>query len=147
MITALGGPMRFAAISLIALLAAVGQASQSDAFKLGRFAQSGRTFLGVVVDDKTVAEIPASAGNSLKAIIDKYASLRPTLRDLAAKAGAGKGTGIHDLTSLDTLAPIPDPQSILNAAVNYVEHGNEMARAGGGGAQPAAAPPAAIPGI
>jgi 2,4-didehydro-3-deoxy-L-rhamnonate hydrolase len=137
--------MRLAAISIIALLAA-GQTAQSDAFKLGRFAQSGRTFLGVVVDDKTVAEIPASAGNSLKAIIDKYASLRPTLRDLAAKARAGKGTGIHDLTSLDTLAPIPDPQSILNAAVNYVEHGNEMARAGGG-AQPAAAPPAAIPGI
>ena len=139
--------MRFAAISVLALLAAVSQTAQSDAFKLGRFAQGGRTFLGVVVDDKTVAEIPASAGNSLKAIIDKYASLRPTLRDLAAKARAGTGTGIHDLKSLDTLAPIPDPLSVLNAAVNYVEHGNEMARAGGGGAQPAAAPPASIPGI
>lgn len=139
--------MRFTAISVIAFLAAVGQGAQSDAFKLGRFAQGGRTFLGVVVDDKTVAEIPASAGNSLKAIIDKYASLRPTLRDLAATARAGTGTGIHDLKSLDTLAPIPDPLSVLNAAVNYVEHGNEMARAGGGGAQPAAAPPASIPGI
>jgi len=139
--------MRFAAISVLALLAAVSQTAQSDAFKLGRFAQGGRTFLGVVVDDKTVAEIPASAGNSLKAIIDKYASLRATLRDLAAKARAGTGTGIHDLKSLDTLAPILDPLSVLNAAVNYVEHGNEMARAGGGGAQPAAAPPASIPGI
>src|SRR4029453_1675004 len=98
-------------------------------------------------DDKTVAEIPASAGNSLKAIIDKYASLRATLRDLAPKARTGKGPGIHDLKSLDTLAPIPDPLSVLNAAVNYVEHGNEMARAGGGGAQPAAAAPASIPGI
>lgn len=138
--------MRLATILVITVLAA-SQTAAPDAFKLGRFAQGGRTFLGVVVDDKTVAEIPASAGNSLKAIIDKYASLRPTLRDLAARARTGKGSGIHDLKSLDTLAPIPDPLSVLNAAVNYVEHGNEMARAGGGRAQPAVAPPASIPGI
>jgi 2,4-didehydro-3-deoxy-L-rhamnonate hydrolase len=140
--------MRFAAISVVAILAAAGQTAQSDAFKLGRFSQSGRVFLGVVVDEKTVVEIPASAGSSLKAIIDKYASLRPTLRDLAARAPAGKGAGIHDLKSLDTLAPIPDPLTVLNAAVNYVEHGNEMARAGGSGAAtPPVAPPASIPGI
>jgi 2-keto-4-pentenoate hydratase/2-oxohepta-3-ene-1,7-dioic acid hydratase in catechol pathway len=36
---------------------------------------------------------------------------------------------------------------MLNAAVNYVEHGNEMARAGGAAPAPAAAAPASIPGI
>src|SRR5262245_24920628 len=123
-----GGTMRFPAIAFLATLAAAGQAVQSDAFKLGRFSQGGRTFLGVVVDDKTVAEIPASARSDLKGIIGKYPSLRPTLRDLAVKARAGKGAGVYDLKSLDTLAPIPDPLSVLNAAVNYVEHGNEMAR-------------------
>ena len=99
--------------------------------KAGRFAQGGRTFLGVVVDDKTVAEIPSSVASSLKAVIADYSNHRAALRDLAVKARAGKGTGIHPLASLDTLAPIPDPLSMLNAAVNYVEHGNEMARAGG----------------
>jgi 2,4-didehydro-3-deoxy-L-rhamnonate hydrolase len=139
--------MRFAAIALLATLATVGQTVQPDAFKLGRFAQGGRTFLGVVVDDKTIAEIPSSTGDNLKAIIRDYAKHRPTLRDLAARARSGKGAGIHDLKSLDTLAPIADPLSVLNAAVNYVEHGNEMARAGGGGAAAPAPVPASIPGI
>lgn len=140
--------MRFAAVSLVVLVVAAGQTAQPDAFKLGRFSQGGRMFLGVVVDDRTVAEIPASAGTSLKTVIANYVKLRPTLVDLAAKARSGKGAGIHDLKSLDTLAPIPDPQNMLNAAVNYVEHGNEMARAGGAAPPPAAAAaPASIPGI
>ena len=138
--------MRVAVVVIAAVFAAASSTAQSDAFKLGRFAQSGRTFLGVVVNDATVAEIPASAGTSLKSIIADYAKHRAMLRDLATKARAGKGAGIHDLKSLDTLPPIPDPLSMLNAAVNYVEHGNEMARGGGA---PAAAPkpPDAIPGI
>ncbi len=138
--------MRLAAASIVAVLAVASPAAQSDSFKLGRFAQGGRTFLGVVVDDKTVAEIPSSVGSSLKAVIADYAKHRAALRDLAAKARAGKGTGIYALASLDTLAPIPDPLSMLNAAVNYVEHGNEMARAGGA-ASPAPPAPAPIPGI
>ena len=140
--------MRFAAAAIVAVLLATSQTAQPVAFKLGRFSQSDRTFLGVVVDDRTVAELPPSAGTSLKAVIDNYAMLRATLTDLAAKARSGRGPGIHDLKSLDTHAPIPDPQSMLNAAVNYVEHGNEMARAGGA-APPAAAAavPAPSPGI
>jgi 2,4-didehydro-3-deoxy-L-rhamnonate hydrolase len=142
--------MRFAAASIVAVVLAASQTAQPVAFKLGRFSQGGRTFLGVVVDDRTVAEIPTSAGTSLslKAVIANYATVRATLIDLAARARSGKGPGIHDLKSLDTLAPIPDPQTMVNAAVNYVEHGNEMARAGG--AAPPAAPaaaPASIPGI
>ena len=141
--------MRFSVIALLATLAGAGQAGQPDVFKLGRFAQGGRTFLGVVVDDKSVAEIPSSAGDNLKAIIRDYAKHRPTLRDLAAKARSGKDAGIHDLKSLDTLAPIADPLSVLNAAVNYVEHGNEMARAGGSGAAAPArsAPPPGQPAL
>ena len=125
--------------------------AQSDSFKLGRFALSGRTFLGVVVEDRTVAEIPSALGGSLKGLIADYAKHRATLRDLAAKARSGKGAGIHDLKSLAVLAPIPDPLTMLNAAVNYVEHGNEMARGAGTGpgrgSEPAPAVPASIPGI
>ena len=140
--------MRFAAASIVAILLVTGQTAQPVAFKLGRFSHADRMFLGVVVDDRTVAEIPSSAGTSLKAVIANYANLRATLIDLAAKARSGKGPGVYDLKSLDTHAPIPDPQTMLNAAVNYVEHGNEMARAGGAAAPVApAAAPASIPGI
>jgi 2-keto-4-pentenoate hydratase/2-oxohepta-3-ene-1,7-dioic acid hydratase in catechol pathway len=136
--------MRFSVAVVTAILFAAGLTAQSETFKLGRFAQGGRTFLGVVVNDATVAEIPAASGTSLKLLIADYAKHRAMLRDLAARARAGKGPGVHDLKSIDTLAPIPDPLSMLNAAVNYVEHGNEMARGGGAPAAPAPAP---IPGI
>jgi 2-keto-4-pentenoate hydratase/2-oxohepta-3-ene-1,7-dioic acid hydratase in catechol pathway len=140
--------MRFAAVSIVAVLLATSQTAQSVTFKLGRFSQADRMFLGVVVDDRTVAEIPASPGLSLKALIENYAKARTMLTDLAARARSSKGPGIYDLKALDTHAPIPDPQTMLNAAVNYVEHGNEMARAGGAAPPPpAAAVPAPIPGI
>jgi 2-keto-4-pentenoate hydratase/2-oxohepta-3-ene-1,7-dioic acid hydratase in catechol pathway len=137
--------MRPAALVVAVVLAVAGLAAQAESFKLGRFAQGGRTFLGVVVNDAAVAEIPVSAATSLKSLIADYAKHRTMLRDLAAKARAGRGAGIHDLKSLDTLPPIPDPVSMLNAAVNYVEHGNEMARGGAPAAPPK--PPDAIPGI
>ena len=47
------GSMRFTAAAIVAVLVIASLAAQSDSFKLGRFAQGGRTFLGVVVDDKT----------------------------------------------------------------------------------------------
>ena len=78
--------MRLAAASIVAVLAIASPAAQSDSFKLGRFAQGGRTFLGVVVDDKTVAEIPSSVGSSLKAVIADYPKHRAALRDLAVRA-------------------------------------------------------------
>ena len=112
-------PMRVAILVIAAGFAAASLTAQSEAFKLGRFAQSGRTFLGVVVNDTTVAEIPASAGTSLKSIIADYAKHRAMLRDLAAKARAGKGAGIHDLKSLDTLAA--DSGSAVD-----VERGREL---------------------
>jgi 2-keto-4-pentenoate hydratase/2-oxohepta-3-ene-1,7-dioic acid hydratase in catechol pathway len=140
--------MRFAAASIVAVLLATSQTAPPDAFKLGRFSQGGRTFIGVVVDDTTVAEMPASPGLSVKAVIENYAKARPILTELAARARSSKGAGIYDLKSLKIHAPIPDPQTMLNAAVNYVEHGNEMARAGGAAPPPAAAAvPAPIPGI
>ena len=124
------------------LLAAVVAAQTTDPFKLGRFAQGSRTFLGVVVNDKTVVEIPGVT--SMKTLIADYARHRPMLRDLATRARAGKGS--YDVASLDTLAPIPDPLTFLSTAVNYTEHAEEMAR-GGGEPAPAAKAPDPIPGI
>ena len=80
---------RFApALIVAASLAAVLVAQSSDTFKLGRFSQGGRTFLGVVVDDKTVVEIPAMT--DMKTLIADYAKHRTMLRDMAAQARAGK---------------------------------------------------------
>lgn len=124
----------------VMILAAVLAAQGTDTFKLGRFAQGGRTFLGVVVDDKTVVEIPAI--RDMKALIADYQKHRPQLQQLAAKARSG---GI-DIKTLDTLAPIPDPLTFLSAAVNYTEHANEMSR-GGAEPAPAAKVPSSIPGI
>jgi 2-keto-4-pentenoate hydratase/2-oxohepta-3-ene-1,7-dioic acid hydratase in catechol pathway len=123
------------------VIAALGGAlgAQATSFKLGRFAAGGRTFLGVVVDDKAVVEIPVIT--DMKALLASYDKHRTVLADLASQARAGKNL---DLKTLDVLTPIPNPKSMLNAAVNYTEHEQEMAR--GASAAPAKVPPP-IPGI
>jgi 2-keto-4-pentenoate hydratase/2-oxohepta-3-ene-1,7-dioic acid hydratase in catechol pathway len=132
--------VRFAVAVVIAAAVSVGLAAQAaTGFKLGRFLIHGRTILGVVVDDKTVVEIPAMT--DMKALLANYDKHRTVLFDLAAQGRAGKG---HDLKIFDTLTPIPNPQSILNAAVNYTEHEQEMA--GGAATTPVKVPPP-IPGI
>jgi 2,4-didehydro-3-deoxy-L-rhamnonate hydrolase len=127
------------AFSVAALLAAGLAAQAPTEFKLGRFSAGARTFLGVVVDDKTVVEIPVIS--DMKALLASYDKHRTVLNDLASQGRAGKGV---DVKTLDTLTPIPNPQSMLNAAVNYVEHDREMARSAP--AAPAKVP-ASIPGI
>src|SRR5688572_10276543 len=129
---------RFATACVIAALGAA-LAAQSTSFKLGRFSAGGRTFLGVVVDDKAVVEIPVIT--DMKALLASYDKHRTVLSDLAAQARAGKNL---DLKTLDVLTPIPNPKSMLNAAVNYTEHEQEMAR--GAAAAPVKVPPP-IPGI
>ncbi|MGH9349246.1 MAG: fumarylacetoacetate hydrolase family protein [Vicinamibacterales bacterium] len=135
--------MARSALGLVVAVALAGvlAAQPPDSFKIGRFAQNGRTFLGVVVDDKAVVEIPAIT--DMKALITGYAQHRTMLRDLAAQARAGKGA--RDLKTLDTLAPIPNPLTFLSTAVNYTEHAEEMSR--GAAAAPPAKVPAGIPGI
>jgi len=130
--------LRFGTAFVIAALGA-SLGAQSTSFKLGRFSAGGRTFLGVVVDDKGVVEIPVIT--DMKALLASYDKHRTVLVDLAAQGRAGKSL---DLKTLDVLVPIPNPKSMLNAAVNYTEHEQEMAR--GASAAPVKVPPP-IPGI
>ena len=123
----------------------------------GELQRRGMFAVGVVVPDRTGETAALCVNGNLHSSWADLARLRDEFRwsfvsngqsrlDLAAKARSGKGPGIYELKSLDTLPPIPDPQNMLNAAVNYVEHGNEMARAGGAAPVPAgrgAPPPAA----
>jgi 2-keto-4-pentenoate hydratase/2-oxohepta-3-ene-1,7-dioic acid hydratase in catechol pathway len=45
-----------------------------------------------------------------------------------AAARTSRPNYVHELQSLKLRPPIPDPENILNAAVNYTEHATEMAR-------------------
>jgi 2-keto-4-pentenoate hydratase/2-oxohepta-3-ene-1,7-dioic acid hydratase in catechol pathway len=124
-------------------------------YKLGRFQQGQRTFIGVVLNDSLVIDLaqanqayekenPTAAkvtlpGNMRQLLADfDTGGVRTRVGAIAAAAAARRPAGAMDVTSLKTLPPVI-PQNILNAAVNYVEHGQEMAGRGG----PAA--PAKVP--
>jgi 2,4-diketo-3-deoxy-L-fuconate hydrolase len=123
-------------------------------YKLGTFAQGERKFLGLVLDDKTVADLSQADKTlpaDMTALIERYENVAPLLAVIAASVaepGGRKPPPTYDVASLKTLPPVM-PQSMLNAAVNYTEHAQEMAgRSSNSVAAPAAAPPAqGIPGI
>jgi len=126
-------------------------------FKLGTFERQGRVLLGLVLEDRRVIDIAAAnaalqkkhpewktlaAPADMKELIARYdQGWRQRLQALAQE-GAGAAA---DLASLKVRPPITDPETMLNAAVNYVEHGNEIQR---GAATPApSGPPQPAPGI
>ena len=104
----------------------VGVPAQSAAtpYKLGTFAEGGRTFLGLVLDDSVVIDLSKadpSLPSEMKQLLERYDSVRPRLAEIAA----GK-TGRVNISAVKTLPPVM-PRNILNAAVNYTEHAQEMA--------------------
>lgn len=120
------------------------QPSPPTAFKLGTFAQADRTFLGLVLNDSVVIDLSKadpSLPSDMKQLIERYESLRPRLGDIAARK-----TGGISVSAVRTLPPVM-PQNILNAAVNYTEHAQEMAGVPTSTSKPVAAPPESIPGI
>lgn len=153
-----------------ALVTAQGGGAQM--YKLGTFDDQGRTFVGIVLRDAVVIDF-AAANDHVAAIDAKYPSrdqpprvVSPRdMRDLIARYQAGLReravylTGllgglnglarpdyIYDLSQLRVLPPVM-PGAILNAAVNYREHGEEMAARAGSGVAPQATPQgAALPG-
>jgi 2,4-didehydro-3-deoxy-L-rhamnonate hydrolase len=136
----------------IALTIAAAEQHGVTPYKLGTFAAGDRTFVGLVVNDARVIDLakadPALPAD-MKALMRDYDKVAPRLGQLAADASAapGKAAG-HDIGTIRTLPPVV-PQNMLNAAVNYTEHAQEMAGRGVSGAAPASAPPPAqgIPGI
>jgi 2-keto-4-pentenoate hydratase/2-oxohepta-3-ene-1,7-dioic acid hydratase in catechol pathway len=130
-------------------------------FKLGTFQRDGRTFVGIVLRDAVIVDFAAAT----RAITNPASTVMPPadMKDLIARYDAGvrdrivqivravnAQTGarpayVYDLAALKTLPPIMYPTTMLNVAVNYAEHGAEMA---GRDATRAAATPqgAALPG-
>jgi 2,4-diketo-3-deoxy-L-fuconate hydrolase len=141
----------FAIVCLIVGSALISISAQKPAptpFKLGTFMQGDRTFLGLVINDTTVVDLSRadpSLPTEMKALLQRYQSAEPTLARLAANvsSNSNKAQSVYDVGTLKTLPPVV-PQNILNAAVNYTEHEQEMSGRSGNTAKP---PADGIPGI
>ncbi len=149
-------------VSLCVGASGIHLAAQGTPYKLGTFAQGTRTFVGLVLNDTTVVDLaqanqalekenPSGAKVTLpgemKALLAAYETggVRARVAAIAAAAAAQRPSFAADVKSLKTLPPVM-PQNILNAAVNYTEHAQEMA----GRAEPQAPAtkvPESIPGI
>jgi len=134
-------------------------------YKLGTFELQGRTFVGLVLRDSVVVDLAAAdkavattrqrvpMPSDMKDLIARYdTGLRDRLGEIAsaaAAAGANLPVYARQLSGVKTLPPIMYPTTMVNAAVNYREHGAEVVRRDAGGAAPAtgATPPGdALPG-
>ena len=133
-------------------------------YKLGTFEQQGRTFLGLVLKDQVVIDIaaahkalPSSRGaiempTDMKDLIARYETgVRDRLADIVARVTAMPAPPAYQrpLTAVKILPPVMYPTTMLNAAVNYREHGAEVVRRDAKGAAPAGsatAPGDALPG-
>ena len=130
-----------------ALLAAwpAAQGTAPIPYKLGTFADGARTFLGLVLDDTRVVDLSkadATLPSDMKQLLERYDTLRSRLAQIAARPALAA----QDVGRLKTLPPVM-PQHILNAAVNYTEHAQEMASVPTSTAKPAAPPADGIAGI
>jgi len=118
------------------------QAQSVTPFKLGTFQGPARTFVGIVLRDSVVVDFAAAS----RAIAPASNVLLPTdMKDLIARYDSGlrerivqvvrrvnaqtsaRPAYVYDLTALKIKPPVMYPTTMLNVAVNYTEHGAEMA--------------------
>jgi 2-keto-4-pentenoate hydratase/2-oxohepta-3-ene-1,7-dioic acid hydratase in catechol pathway len=98
------------------------------------FQNAERTFPGMVVDDRLVVDLSADGLNlpaTLHQLIARWDEA--TAARLGALAGAAQRqapASSFQLSQLEILPPIGDPDAILMAARNYADHANEMAQVG-----------------
>lgn len=127
--------LTLAAVSLPHLAAAQG----GEPFTLGTFKQNGRQFLGVVLGDTKVVDLPkanaAYEGRNASAkkmtmpadmidLIKRYdAELKPRLSAIATEAARATTAPpyVYAVDALETLPPVR-PAIILNGGGNYTEH-------------------------
>lgn len=108
--------------------------SGAVAYKLGMFRESGRAFVGVVVDDALVLDLSrarADAPPTLRALIERWdGTWAERIASLAGSARRDPPAYALPLDRVTTLPPLDDPDVLLMAARNYVEHAQEMAAVG-----------------
>ena len=121
-----GGLIAAAAMAVIGGIAGTG-AQSATPYKLGMFEQNGRQ-LRRHGDSRHAGRGPVArqcrrAGHAEAA--DRRLSDARTRRH-SSRRSPRKPRDHHSGRQLKTLPPIPDPTVLLNAAVNYSEHGIEM---------------------
>jgi 2-keto-4-pentenoate hydratase/2-oxohepta-3-ene-1,7-dioic acid hydratase in catechol pathway len=131
-----------AAVAVFAL--GLSSADAETPFKLGTFERNGRTFPGLVLEDRWVVDIAAANARlqkkhpswkalavpaGMKELIERYdGGLRERLHAIANEPGAATPrVDTYEVKALRVRPPVPDPETMVNAAVNYVEHGAEVA--------------------
>ena len=118
--------------------------SEQIPFKVGTFEAEGRVFVGAVVGDAKVIDLVKAnealqqrpnwvtlpMAEDMKALIGRYGyGLRERVYEIvnAVEHAGDRPYYVHDLAAIRTLPPIMYPQTILNTAVNYRAHAEEMA--------------------
>ncbi|HET7294646.1 MAG TPA: fumarylacetoacetate hydrolase family protein [Vicinamibacteria bacterium] len=129
-----------AAVSLAVLASSLA----SVPFKLGTFEAQGKTFVGLVRADQAVVEVAGVA--DMRDLIARYDELRAALNALAQEPRPS-GARVHALKAVKLRPPIPNPETMLNAAVNYTEHEAEMQGRPAAAAPPPASLPRSAPGL
>ena len=141
----------FPALALVAVLALMvvhPRAQSNEPFKLGSFQQGSDTFAGLVLADRLVVRLDkaeAALPRDILQIISRYDELRTRLQAIAnrlAQQAQSRPAYVFDLKSVTVRPPVM-PGTILNAAVNYTEHAEEMQQQ----AAASAPPPPPIPGV
>jgi 2,4-diketo-3-deoxy-L-fuconate hydrolase len=117
------------------VLAAAADAQENSLpYKLGMFRESGRSFVGVVLDDSIVVDLSradASAPPTLEALIEQWDRSRSEeIAGLAEAVRRDPPAYAFPIGLVTVLPPLDDPDVILMAARNYVEHAEEMAAVG-----------------
>jgi 2-keto-4-pentenoate hydratase/2-oxohepta-3-ene-1,7-dioic acid hydratase in catechol pathway len=159
--------LALALITIQAQQVLLAQEQPARPFKLGTFEHAGRIFVGIVTSDETVIDFVTAnaavggpdagqpAPDDMKGLIAQYGSgaRERIVRIIEAVERAQRDMRpayVYDLGAVKVLPPIMYPTTILNAAVNYRAHGEEMeAVRDAGSATPGLAPPgtASMPGI
>jgi 2-keto-4-pentenoate hydratase/2-oxohepta-3-ene-1,7-dioic acid hydratase in catechol pathway len=147
MVPALSRAYRSVLVGLIGLGAtmavhAAAPAPSQPGFKLGTFEVQGRTFVGVVLKDSVIVDLPAAhaairapasavtAPADMKDLIARYeAGLRERILQIVALVNSTPPTQrlpyVYDLKELRVRPPIMYPSKLLNTAVNYRAHAAE----------------------
>ena len=127
------GPLLIVMLLLVAIPAPA-RAQAAAGYALGMFRDGPRTFAGVVVDDSVVLDLSRAepgAPTTVKALIERWdAAWAARIEALATSARRERPAYAFPLARLETLPPLDDPDVILMAARNYVEHAEEMAAVG-----------------
>ena len=117
-------------------------AAPDEPFKLGTFERDGRTFIGIILRDTQIIDFAAASGvadatvpSTLLELVARYdePSVRERLYGIVNRV-VESGVATDYVYSLDELTILPPirPEHILNGALNFQEHADELHAAGPG---------------